>query len=151
MSVKEHTNKLKGAALIMSFKDLGFRNFKAFVEVLKMDKSITLLHASNCWDGHGVTFEVGEKIERIINILKEGEHPLEYFVDGEFFRVDNSFISINYKGIKTMFYTKKVGDSTYTTLSVETLKALCENHKDAAKTGLTSRSMGYGRGKNSGD
>jgi hypothetical protein len=151
MTIKINTNVPAERQIAQTFKELGFTTFKAFREVLKMDKSITLLNACNCWDGHPITPEVANKIKVVIEIIKEGEHPLEYIVNGEFFTVDNAYQSIGAKGVRTIFYTKKVGDATYTTLSVEILKSLCDNHKDTFKHGLTGSAMGYGRGKNQGD
>jgi hypothetical protein len=144
------TSQGRADALITTFKEMGFQNLTAFCEILKKNPTINERDAVNCWVGRECSEQLFRKIDIILDILKEGEHPLEYIVDGELFVVDHAFENLDYKGRRKTMYSKKVGGSSYTAPSLETLKGMVENHTEFNHK-LTGRQVGYGKGKNMGD
>ena len=41
------------------------------------------------------------------------DHPLEYYVDGKLFRVDNAWLNTDRNGKQTMMYSKSMGTTRY--------------------------------------
>ena len=148
--INRKTSKGRAIEVVTTFNEMGFTTLTAFCEILKKNPTINEREAVRCWCGFDCSEDLFRKIDIIIDILAQGEHPLEYIIDGELFIVDHAYININYKGVRAMMYSKKVGRSTFTAPSLETLKGMVENHIEYNHK-LTGEQVGYGKGKNMGD
>lgn len=61
---------------------------------------------------------------------------------------DKIFLRTLFDGSKVLTYTKKVGNTTYSANSIESLKKSVDNHKEINQTGAAEY---YGTGRYNGD